>query len=461
MYNVILITIDSLRADHLSCLGHHRNITPNIDNLARKGVIFTQAFANGPYTSYSFPSILTSNYGLMYPLKTPFKGVAVLSAPVLIGGVTLAEVLKRNGYSTAAFHSNPLLSSYYAYNRGFDVFKELWSIGSDTLEKVKNHVIRRFYSKVLKLKSVKFLTSIMAKIPVIRKSDTSIINTHALNWLQQNISKPFFLWLHYMGPHFPYTPSVTNLLTYITAECLNYKLRYENDLLYKDEVKQLINLYDEKIKNLDYELKIFIENLENIGISRDNTYFILTSDHGEEFGEHGGFLHGSPAGIAKLYDELLHVPLIICGPNIPSNTVVRELVSLIDLAPTILDLLNLPIPKEFLGNSLVPLIKAQRLEREVGVISEYYTPLQQGYSYRTHDWKYILTFRGREIVEELYRLKIDPKERSNVVHEYKELAETFKRKIINHIHFEKRFRLIRKKIMMTGKLRRAQRRLRV
>ena len=125
--NVILITIDSLRTDHMSCYGYERKTTPNIDNFAQENILYTNAFANGHNTSTSFPAILSSTYPLMYPDSTSSYSKSLSPERIMV-----AEILKKNGYLTAAFHSTPLLAEYYGYDRGFDIFQDLGA--STTLE---------------------------------------------------------------------------------------------------------------------------------------------------------------------------------------------------------------------------------------------------------------------------------------------------------------------------------------
>lgn len=128
MKNVILITIDCLRADHVGCLGYDRPTTPNIDELAEAGVLFTQAFSQGSKTATSFPALLASTYPLM------FEGYKRISEPRKM----ISEVLKENGYTTAAFHSNPTLSSYFNYDRGFDTFEDLMTSADNEKKSSKN-----------------------------------------------------------------------------------------------------------------------------------------------------------------------------------------------------------------------------------------------------------------------------------------------------------------------------------
>jgi len=145
----------------------------------------------------------------------------------------------------------------------------------------------------------------------------------------------------------------------------------------------------------------------------DNTFLILTADHGELLGEHGGFFHGG-----KLCDELIHVPLIVCGPGIKPGTIIDDQVSLLDVAPTILDLLKCNAPETFQGTSLVPLIKGEEKNMRSYVVSEELVNGVKMFSCRTNNWKYILaiTENGKK-KEEMYNLNLDPIETRNVIGE--------------------------------------------
>ena len=198
MKNAILITIDALRADHLSCLGYHRKTTPQLDEIAKHGILFKNAISNGASTPTSFRPILTSTYHSMY------NDDRYLSKYRL----TIQEALKRHGYSTAAFHSNPYLSGYFGYNRGFDTFVEISDFKKGDLFKgIETKGFESLFHKFLfELKLMKFKLKKLYKFSkgeVYAKANT--LNEKAIAWLKEHPEK-FFIWLHYMDVHTPYTP---------------------------------------------------------------------------------------------------------------------------------------------------------------------------------------------------------------------------------------------------------------
>lgn len=419
--NMMLITIDCLRADHVSCLGYVRKTTPNLDNFAKKGVLFTQAIANGSSTPTSFLSIVTSTYPLKYP---DYPHISKFRT-------TIAEVLKENGYKTAGFHSNPYTSRYYHYDRGFEVFEDFLSpqIDEKRVSKGIKDIIRKnetlcaFTRKLYKL-----LPNVKRRIGPISLpyQRASVINQKAISWLEKTTSG-FFTWLHYMDTHHPFVPPKQ------FCNSNTHKIKRAEDILRKNppivsqtDLQNIINLYDGTIMYVDQVLGDLFKELKRLDIF-DNTFIIITADHGEEFREHGGFSH-----TAKLYDELIHVPLILRAPTLPANIRIDELVSLLDLAPTILDYLDLPDCKNFEGKSLLPLIiEEEKVWNEEGVISETLTKngrvvlsMEKGYrviSRRTKNWKYILN--EEENKKELYNLENDPYETKNLYDQEKKIAE--------------------------------------
>ena len=434
--NVMLITIDCLRADHVSCLGYVRKTTPNLDNFAKKGVLFTQAIANGSSTPTSFPSIITSTYPLMYP---DYPHISKFRT-------TIVEVLKENGYKTAGFHSNPYTSRYYHYDRGFEVFEDFLfpQIDEKRVSKGIKDIIRKnemLYTFVRKL--YKSLSNVKRRIRPISLpyQRASVINQKAISWLEK-ITSRFFIWLHYMDTHHPFVPPKqfcnSNTHRIKRAEhilCKNPPVVSQTDL------QNIINLYDGTIMYVDHVLGDLFQKLKRLGIF-DNTFIIITADHGEEFREHGGFSH-----TAKLYDELIHVPLILRAPTLPVNIKIDEPVGLLDLAPTILDYLDLPDCKNFKGKSLLPLIiEQENVWNEEGVISETLTKngrvvlsMEKGYrviSCRTKNWKYILN--EEENKKELYDLENDPYETKNLYDQEKKIARNFEKKIAEHTKMEER-----------------------
>jgi len=455
MYNIILITIDCLRADHLSCFGYKKTLTPNIDKLAEGGVLFHNAFSNGPYTAMSFPSIFTSTYPLMYP--------HILENDLFLSDerTSFVQILKKHGYKTAAFHSNPHLSAYFGYGKGFDVFKDHVlkdgiqpsNLTSKVKEKIKSKYSknRRIYSILKKLYSSRYWFKLYFQRtrPYIGAHD---INREALEWISKT-RKNFFVWLHYMDLHVPYLPPQP-FLSHIRSVWLQKKTIYKNkskgslqEVSTKD-LKHLVNLYDRALSYVDYELGVFLECLKDFGIDVDNTFIIVTSDHGEEFMEHGDLGH-----LNKLYDELLHVPLIIANPSLPREKIDNQ-VGHIDLAPTIMDLVGLKKEPFFLGSSLVPYMKFPEKTEEKNIISEYWYKNEIGYSLRTKGWKLIITFNKIGIKKELYDLNNDPREQINMA-EYEEMiTKKLVRYIKKHIAMEKKcFEASSKKKRLLRKIR--------
>lgn len=462
--NVILITVDCLRADHLSCYGYHKKTTPNLDRSAKKGILFTQAFSNGPWTPFSFPSILTSTYPLQYP---------PLDFHLSPERVMLSEILKENGYSTGAFHSNPYLSSFYGYDRGFEVFndflfteeriKHLYTYAS--LAKAQKRMKEKlesffgeqnlFYSLLISFyrKGEKIIKRALEKA-VIEKAyklleidekcieDANALIIKAISWLK-NTKKPFFLWIHFMDVRMGYVPPEKCLeyFTHFTSSLPDKtKIRrlsekeYRNQYVAKEnfsenEQRLMINLYDAEIRYVDEHIKLLLDEIEDMGLFHD-TLIIITADHGEEFLEHGDTAHNP-----KLYDELLHVPLIILyTPELGKNIVIDDLVSLLDLAPTILDILGIKKPEKWLGESLLPLIKGEKRRLDNGIISEVFSNGKRKTSYRTKKWK--LIFDEEKNGYELYSLEKDIKENNNVAEEMPDIVKDLSFKIDRHISLE-------------------------
>ena len=427
--NLILITIDCLRADHLSCLGYSKRTTPNLDYLASNGALFTQAISVSDWTPQSFVAILTSTYPQMY------RG----ELHITNRRTTIAQVLKDHGYHTAAFHSNPFLSSYHGYHKGFDTFDD--SIPKNhrksTLSKAKELAksIMGTSSKLYKV-LIQIHAATMAANP---SAKAQVLNKKAISWLHDNPNN-FFLWIHYMDVHGPYYPQ--GIISPFERYRL-WKLNHQKAHT-PEEINELIHLYDAEVSYVDEMIGSFWHILKRNNVL-DNTFVIVTADHGEEFMEHGHYGHGS-----YLYDELIHVPLIIVGPGLEGQ-VISQQVSLLDLAPTILDILKIEKPKAFLGNSLFPLINGNRATTgNSEAISETQSELdvttrrgmrpqlqldaeRRMISIRTSKWKYIYT-KGKQ--DQLYDLEDDQNETKNVIDIKSEIAAELRAKIMAHIEFK-------------------------
>jgi arylsulfatase A-like enzyme len=300
--NIIIISVDTLRADHLSCYGYPLNTSPAIDSLAADGVKFSHCYALTPLTAPSFTTMFTS----LPPHKHGAKrnGLSVYRTIK-----TLPEYLKRYGYKTAAIISNwPLRKKLLGIHRGFDSFIEVFTN--------KRYMMG--------------LTNPEGQSPRVNKK--------ALAWLKKNRKRRFFLWIQYTDPHAPYE----------THKGFRFDYKKVPTSTYPPGTRmKRIKKYDSEIAFNDHQIGIILNKLKELGLYEDSL-IIFHSDHGESFGEHNYFKHGK-----RLYNSTLHVPLIVKLPgNQIKNTVRHENVSLIDVSPTITSILNMRPIKHMEGLAL-------------------------------------------------------------------------------------------------------------
>jgi arylsulfatase A-like enzyme/tetratricopeptide (TPR) repeat protein len=347
-----LITIDTVRADHLTCYGYGHIETPAIDALAREGVRFEHAYAQVPLTLPSHTVILTGTYPM-------FNGVRDLASSGLAGTVpTLAEILHRNGYTTAAFVSSFVLNSMWGLNRGFEVYDDATDVARDTkptptlLERRGDHTVDR-----------------------------------ALAWLASHSGGPFFLWIHLYDPHSPYRPPEP------------FHSRYAG------------RLYDGEIAFDDVQVGRVIDSLHRLGLY-DGALIVVAGDHGESLGEHREAEHGF-----FIYDATLRVPLILkLAGTATQPLIIDEPVGLIDLAPTVAEVCGIqPSPTTpFQGHSLLRLVGHVGVDASPGVYAESYYARS---SFGWHELRALITLQYKYIDApraELYSLKDDPSETHNL-----------------------------------------------
>src|SRR5436853_1598931 len=356
--NVVIVTIDTLRADHLGCYGYKHIRTPNIDALAADGVRFERAYTPVPVTLPAHTAIFTGSYPML-------SGIHDFSANKLNPQQpTLASALKEHAYSTAAIIGSAVLDSRFGLNHGFDFyydhfdFNRLLETNLDEMERPGN-----------------------------------VVADVALDWLSKNYQKKFFLWMHLYDPHYPYRPPAP----------------------YSEEYRD--RPYDGEIAFADAQVGRLIEFLKNKGLYQ-NTLIILSGDHGESLGEHGVKTHGF-----FIYNATLHVPLIIHLPGDMHARTVANLVNLADLMPTVLAALNIQIPAQVQGQSLLPLMSPKKEDTARSLYAETFLP-------RLHfNWSEL---RGVETETyhfidapkpELYDLRKDPGETHNLFAEKKAVTE--------------------------------------
>ena len=385
-FNVVLISIDTLRSDHLSCYGYHRKTTPTIDKIAEKGLIFKNVFAPSSWTAPSVVSLLTSVYpinhgvvsGINYKINQTLYIQEIFSDEL----TTLPEILKAHDFTTFGVTSNYHLSKKFGFARGFDYFDSPPCLSA----KEVNEIIYSWKDE-------------------IKKSDK------------------FFLWIHYFDPHYPYYPKLPWIDQY-TQKTLTKKLRLS---LYEtwESVEQLIPvfkkhpvilsnfiaLYDSEINYVDSSIGELIQKLE----LEKNTLIIITADHGEEFTEHDFIGHGE-----NLYRETIRVPLIIKLPFSDRKIIIEKQVSLLDVMPTILEALNIKPPKQTLGKSLLEKAVLSSLLNNSflsgrNTSNSNFSELDTEKTLKsiiTPEWKYIYNYGNN--TDELYNIKTDPLELYNL-----------------------------------------------
>jgi arylsulfatase len=304
--NVILITIDALRADHVSCYGYNRVTTPALDELANDGLLFENAYSASSHTREAVPALLTGRY--------PTEAV---DEDFSRGAETIPLQLP-DDYATAAFHSNPYLSRPYGYDKGFNHFDDDLRLGQNRFIALLQRAVDKF---------------LLNRGEYHARAEE--INERSLSWLQSADNKqPFFLWNHYMDVHGPYNPPEdyskwTEPPTNVGAQRLYDRLSGTAEVSPEDE-RRAIDLYDGEIRYTDKRVREFIDALDSRGLL-ENSLVVITSDHGDLFGEYGKYAHPR-----QVYPELTRVPLLVTHPDKPGDTVTTP-VSTLDIAPTILD----------------------------------------------------------------------------------------------------------------------------
>ena len=389
--NLALVTVDSLRADHMSCYGYERETTPEIDDLASQSHVFTEAIAHACATRPSFPSLLTSTHGMLY------GGFDHLSDEQ----VPLSVPLSDRGYATGGFHSNPFLSAEFGYSRGFDAFND----SEDDPSAVSK--LRKYVSNNLDGRLHDLLAWAHSKAEEHAGVDVgsyyqeaSSLTDEALAWVE-SAEEPWFLWVHYMDPHHPYIPPAEHqafgeTLSRRRGVKLRQRVLEDPDALSEEDWSDLVDLYDAEIRYTDAEIGRLVDGL-------DDATWLLTADHGEEFYDHENFGHKN-----RFYDEHVHVPLLLGGTD--GAGVHDDLVGLNDAPVTLLEEADVDAPDTYRGQHV---LSGERDRVVGGWGPDSGTDLDRvRLMSRTADEKYI---RYEETDgEQLYDLRNDPEEQDNL-----------------------------------------------
>jgi arylsulfatase len=373
---VILLMVDTLRADHLGCYGWSRPTSPRIDAFAADSVLFSRARSQASCTFPSVNSLLTSRYGAFF-LFQPGSSMGIPNGPP-----TLAELLRDNGYATAAFSASPIVRATPSkenpdagFDRGFDLFDETCQF-----------------------------------------REAACLNRQALGWVE-SIDRPFFLYLHFMEPHDPYAPPPSHVPKFTGDFSGPDHIRRGDpnpiaDMVYGDgpevevteqDLDHLLDLYDEEISYFDAQFAHLMEELDRLG-ALESALVILASDHGEEFMEHGDHIKHCRV----LYDTSTRVPLLIRIPGVPGQRIDTAVENL-DIMPTVLDYLGIPMDGVLInGRSLRPLIEGTDPGGWVAFSD-------QGKWRASDNGEFKLLLDAKEMRPELFDLRTDPLELNDIL----------------------------------------------
>lgn len=385
--NIILVVVDCLRADHLSCCGYSRETSPNIDDLAGEGILFKNAYSNSPWTKPSVASIFTSLHANKHNtinIKNTLPGEAL----------TIAEVLKNSGYHTCFINGgNPHLTGRFNFDQGFDTY--------------------------------------------ISQSRADRLTNKFLAYMKTRKKQKFFTYLHYMDLHLPYNDNRFNGLFSNTVAASffkpgkilmdNVRLLTERKCLSAQEKNDLEALYDGQIKFIDTALKDITAALKKENMF-ENTLIIITADHGEEFWEHNNYEHGH-----TVYNEVIHVPLIIAGGKF-KNTVINNPVSLVDLFPTILAAAHIPVENDTIhGKNLLKVQPKPVFSMGTLFGTEKYClvkgKMKLVFNSGTRRGKKPLPGYRSNDKFELYNLESDPMEKHNLKNDLPEIVAKMKKEL--------------------------------
>ncbi|MCO5141494.1 MAG: sulfatase-like hydrolase/transferase [Oligoflexia bacterium] len=382
--------MDALQAKRVSHLGYPRETTPNIDNLAKLGISFSQAISPASWTVPTYLSIFTSVFPSKHGLTNRFevfnegeKKISNVNRKIP-NIITIADFFKSHGYRTGAFTGDAGVSAVLGYDKGFDIYTDETQFGG---------------------------------------IDNSI--DHAIKWIKKD-KKKFFLFLHGYDSHGQYHLQEQYKGKYFTKPDLWKKINSNEQAKYremglsnkdislsKEEIRDWNDWYDSKIFDADKKLENFLNFLDKEKL-RGNTNIVLLSDHGTEVFEHKKFDHGH-----TLYDELIQVPLIFVLPkmSLSKGTIIKKQVSTMDVFPTLIEVSGLTqnkdLKEQIKGASLIPLIKSKEQDGHTVFSETDYRNFTHKRAIRTKDgWKYILTIENG--TDELYDLNSDPKELINL-----------------------------------------------
>ncbi len=368
--NIILITLDTTRADRMGFLGSKGGLTPNLDAMARQGVVFERAYASAPLTPVSHATIFTGTY-------PQFHTVTDFARPLPSLLPSLPEVLQKSGYATAAFVGSLILDPRTGFAPGFDRGFEVFDAG---------------YRMKRGKQEDRYQTMERRAMEVVKRAN---------DWIDQRPKgKPFFLWVHVYDPHTPYEPPAP------------YDRRFKDP-------------YDGEIAYTDAAMGKLLRHLRLRGLYQGALIAVM-SDHGESLGDHGEQMHG-----IFLYEETIHVPLLFKLPGMAlAGRRVPQRVRLLDVAPTLLHMLSLPPAPTFQGESLVALMRPDAPGVTPELLADRDAYAETDYPHRAFGWSALRSLRSgkylyiRSPAPELYDLTRDAAAASDLAESRPAVAST-------------------------------------
>ena len=393
--NVLLVSIDSLRADRLGSYGHVRDTTPHLDRLAREGVRFANALSPTSWTLPAHATLLTGR-------DQEGHGVITVKDRLRDTIATLPKTFRDSGYETVGFYSGPFLHPVFGFDQGFERYEScMTEVDAEPLS-----------------------------VETLRGSHADVTNAAVerafRKWLGAKTARPFFAFVHLWDVHYDYRPPEP----YASMFTAPYGGTLDGRDIVGDgfpldaspaDVAYLLSLYDGEVRATDQAVGHLLEALEDRGLLKD-TLVVVTADHGEEFKDHGAKGHQH-----SLYDELIRVPLILWSPGLLSPAVVETPVGLRDVAPTIAALTGTEVPDGSDGTSLLGLLRSGDARRDpvVSVLYRQTEPSVLAGAIRDGDRKVIFDARTGEWTQ--FDLAVDPAERGGFEPTDRALAETLRR----------------------------------
>jgi arylsulfatase A-like enzyme len=429
---ILLITVDTLRADAVSCYNPESNLTPNIDAFAQQSVLFKNAFTDSPWTLPAIASMMT---GMPPSVHQATRYHARITGKL----PTLAGEMKKAGYYTAAIGINPTLSKQTCISNGFIYydFYPKFSTGRSVGDKIREHLSKYIPDeKITNVTAEDLVIDFSSFISTDRLTDLSI------RWLGKNKDKSVFFWIHYFDPHVPYAPPSRWLQGREKKLIPHIGCNFDrpDDLLTgvfvptQEEKEWIKELYNGEVRYVDHNLGRLFAALKQMGIY-DRSLIILTSDHGEEFWDHGAYYHGH-----SLYNEVVSIPLIIklSGKSAPKR--IETTVSLQNLMPFILDYCKIKGRWQKIYNqSLLPLLtgeKGTNAFEPQPVVSSALRYGEEKEALYFDGLKYIRSEMSRQ--EELYNTAADPKEKNSIAAGFPEKIKQAIELLNRHFQFSKR-----------------------